>query len=258
MKELMNNPYAWAFLSLISISSLLFAIYTWIAGRKVKEISIDYSINKIVKRGKTPISKLEMKFDGKPIQDLTASIFYIWNSGNEVIDASDIVPLKLLHIGCKSDNILATEIIRQSDESNNFLIQRITSADIEISFEYMDRGEGVMLQVLHTGSEDELFFDCKIKGGRHIRDCSKLRKDEGLRGFGRMCINELLPILFCGVGLYIPFAVLETIDISYKTNQIFIGIICIVFMVLLMFLYLKGQKKIKKIFHRDIPDLLKK
>lgn len=258
MKELMNNPYAWAFLSLISISSLLFAIYTWITGRKVKEISIDYFINKIVKQGKTPISKLEMKFDGKPIQDLTASIFYIWNSGNEVINANDIVPLKLLHIGCKSDNILAAEIIKQSDESNDFSICKITPTDIDISFEYMDRGEGVMLQVLRTGSEDELFFDCKIKGGRHIRDCSELRKDDGLRGLGKMCINELFPILLCGVGLYMPFIILEITGISYKINQILLGIICIIFMVLFMVLYIKVQMKIKKIFHRDIPDILKR
>lgn len=64
MKELMNNPYAWALLSLCTIISLVFAIYTWIVGRKIKEISIDSSINEIIKQGKNPISKLDIKFEG--------------------------------------------------------------------------------------------------------------------------------------------------------------------------------------------------
>ena len=61
MKELMNNPYAWLFLSLITIFSFAFAIYTWIAGKKAKELSNDYLSNDIIKQGKQPISKLKTK-----------------------------------------------------------------------------------------------------------------------------------------------------------------------------------------------------
>ena len=50
MKELMNNPYAWLFLSLITIFSFAFAIYTWIAGKKAKELSNDYLSNDIITR----------------------------------------------------------------------------------------------------------------------------------------------------------------------------------------------------------------
>lgn len=48
LEKLMSNPYAWLILSLCSIFSLLFAIYTWIVGRKITEISIDYLSNDIL------------------------------------------------------------------------------------------------------------------------------------------------------------------------------------------------------------------
>lgn len=255
MKELMNNPYAWAFLSLCTIISFLFAIYTWIAGRKIKEISIDSSTNEIIKQGKYPITKLDVKFDGKQIQDLSSSIFYIWNSGNDVINAADIVTSGLLKISCDSGNILDVEIIRQSDESNNFLISKFKSDSVEIAFEYMDRGEGVTLQILHMGCIDELFFDCKIKGGKPIRDCLKLKESNGIRGF--ITIDEVMPIFISGFALFAPKVVLEIMGVSYKNNYILFSLIALLFAVLLMFFYLKMKKKIKKIFHRSIPNTLK-
>ena len=65
MEELMNNPYAWLVLSLCTIISFMFAIYTWIAGRKIKEISVDYFSNDIIKQGKNPIPKLMSAHNSK-------------------------------------------------------------------------------------------------------------------------------------------------------------------------------------------------
>ena len=59
VEELMSNPYAWLFLSLCTVASFVFAIYTWINGKKTKEISIDNCTNEIVKMGKSPINKLD-------------------------------------------------------------------------------------------------------------------------------------------------------------------------------------------------------
>lgn len=75
--ELMSNSFAWIFLSLCTIFSVIFAIYTWIVGYKRKEISVDYSSNDIIKQGKQPIPKLDIKYEHKTIQDLSATIFYI-------------------------------------------------------------------------------------------------------------------------------------------------------------------------------------
>lgn len=186
INEWMENPYAWLILSVCTVGSLIFAIYTWFVGKKVKEISVDYSSNHIVKTGKSPIPKLEMKYNGKGIDNLSSTFFYIWNSGNEVVNDEDLVKVCPLKIKCDSEQILDAQIIKQSDDSNGFFIKKIAPEEVELQFEYIDCGEGVSIQVLHAGAEDKFSLDCKIKGGRKIKDCVKNRKKQRGKGFLRL------------------------------------------------------------------------
>lgn len=94
----MQNPYAWLFLSILTVVSFVFAIYTWFAGKKRKELSVSCKSDIIVKSGKCPIHKLKLSFDGRAIHDLTSSKFYIWNSGNDIINAADIVESRPISI----------------------------------------------------------------------------------------------------------------------------------------------------------------
>lgn len=256
MEKLMSNPYAWSVLSLCTVFSLIFAIYTWIVGRKTKEISVDYFSNEIIKQGKNPISKLNIEFEGKPIQDLTSTIFYIWNSGSEVINHDDVVE-KSLKIKCKSESFLDVQVIRQSDDSNNFSVLNFTSTNIELIFDYMDSGEGVRLQILHTESSDDLFVNCKIKGGRPIRNCIEMKKNKGIRGFWRSCLDELFPILIIALGFYCTIVVSQFMGFPYKEYEIFVLIVSIVVGVILFVLYLKMKKKVKNVLHRTIPSELR-
>lgn len=256
MEKLMSNPYAWSVLSLCTVFSLIFAIYTWIVGRKTKEISVDYFSNEIIKQGKNPISKLNIEFEGKPIQDLTSTIFYIWNSGSEVINHEDVVE-KSLKIKCKSESFLDVQVIRQSDDSNNFSVMNVTSTNIEVIFDYMDSGEGVRLQILHTESSDDLFVNCKIKGGKPIRNCIEMKKYKGIRGFWRSCLDELFPMLIIALGFYCTIVVSQFMGFPYKEYEIFLLIVSIVVGVILFVLYLKMKKKVKKVLHRTIPSELR-
>ena len=254
----MNNPYAWAFLSLCTIVSFAFAIYTWIVGRKTKEISIDYYSNDIIKQGKDPISKLDIKFDGKEIHDLSSTFFYIWNSGNDVINIEDIVSTKQLRIKSKSNNILDVHIIKQSDDSNSFSIMNFTSTNIEIAFEYMDSGEGVLLQVLHTDSKNDLFVDCKIKGGKPIRDCIELKKDKGIYRFLTNCFDELMPMILLIISGCVSIMLLKLIGIPTNDNSILVPLFIVIVTIVMEFMYYKAKKKINMAFHRTIPNELKR
>ena len=256
MEELMNNPYAWLVLSLCTIISFMFAIYTWIAGRKIKEISVDYFSNDIIKQGKNPIPKLDVKFDGKSIRDLTSTTFYIWNSGNDVINCEDVVE-KNLKIRCKSEAILDVQIIKQSDDSNNFSVDSFTATDIDLNFDYMDGGEGVRIQVLHAGSSNDLSVGCKIKGGRSIRNYSELKKGRGLSGFCRGCLNEVFPLLIVAFSIYGTMIVSQFMGLPYKEYGIFVLILSVIVAALILVLYLKMKKKIERALHRTTPNLLK-
>lgn len=257
MESLMQNPYAWGVLSLFTISSLIFSVYTWVVGRKTKEISIDYFTNDIIKFGKNPVPQLDIKFDNKTIQDLSSTIFYIWNSGNDVINGEDMIAHGILKIKCDGDHILDAQVIQQSYESNNFSILTLSATSIEIAFDYMDCGEGVKIQVLHTGMGSKLSLDCKIKGGKLIRDCSDSKQTNGIRGFWNGCVNEVFPMIIFLFGMYLSPLILGFFGIQYKEHEILVSIITIVVTIVLIFFYILAKKKYRQIFFRTIPKTLK-
>lgn len=178
LENLMGNPIAWAILSVLSVFSTVFAIYTWIAGKKRKQFSVSCRSNEIIIAGKSNIDKLQITYDNQNITDLSCTKFYIWNSGNTVLNASDIVISRPVRIKSTGDAvILSAEIVRVSEETNNFAIRSITNQLIEMSFDYVDHGEGFVLQILHTGKSQDLEMDCKIKGGSEAKDRSLAKRN---------------------------------------------------------------------------------
>ena len=252
LKALMNNPYAWLTLSVCTILSLVFAIYTLVVDKKRKEISIDYYTNEIIKSGKSPIDGLDIKYKEKQIDNLWSTIYCIWNSGNVVIDKCDVVESRPLKLICKRGSILDVRILTQSDISNAFKVKRVLPSEAEIEFDYMDGNEGVKLQVLHTGENKELSIDIKIKGGKQIRNYTEIKKHSFLVSM----LNELFPMLVFFSALGIGSICGKFLGFSIDGIGLFIfAIVVAVFMVLL---YLKMKRKIYSAFHKVVPDTLKK
>lgn len=252
MKELFGNP---VISFLIAVGSLIFAIYAWFSQRKIKEISLDYSSNDIIRQGKAPIPKLNIEFAGKPIQDLSSTTFYIWNSGRDVINCSDLVG-ETLKIKCELDAILDAQVIKQSDDSNYFSISALTSTEICLAFDYMNAGEGVRVQVLHTGSNLGWLLDNKIKGGRPIRNCRELRSrsQSGVRGI----LQALRPLtlliaFFCMVGtMYICQLIGFLNDQTAWAISFLSCVVAIIAAALCWYI----PARIARALHRTIPKVL--
>ena len=258
IEMLMSNPYAWLLLSLCTVVSLIFAIYTWITGKRTKEISIDKYTNEIVKMGKSPIQKLEMKFDGKAIQDLSSTIYFIWNSGNDVINANDMVGERPIRITCENEQFLDVKIIKQSDESNSFRILDFNTTNIEMAFDYIDSGEGLKLQILHTGTDGEIHVEYKIKGGKPKRDCAELKKGSGIKRVIKAIVNELIPMIIWGLSLFIVVLLYNVMGISEEGQFVSILVLSTSLALIMILIFVKLKSVIKNVFHRAIPSTLKK
>lgn len=172
--NLMSNPYAWAFLSLCTVASLIFGVFTWLKGRTKKEFSYVAATYPIIESGHSSIPKVKIHFDGEEVTNLTISKFIIWNSGNEVLNGSDIVPTRELKVEIPAEqNILEAQIIAQTEETNCFAIKESTSGYVKMTFDYADIQDGCVLQLLHTGDFDDLKISCKIKGGLDLRELNQ-------------------------------------------------------------------------------------
>ena len=259
LEYLMGNPIAWAILSLLSVFSTVFAIYTWIAGKKRKQFSVSCRSNEIIIAGKSNIDRLQIRYDDQDISDLSCTKFYVWNSGNTVLNASDIVssrPICIKNTG--SAIILNAEIVRVSDETNNFVIKSSTEQAVEVSFDYVDHGEGFVMQILHSGDSKDLEMDCKIKGGSEPKDRSyacRKRKESTTDKFIDTVCTWLPPAL--GFALLFPGSFLAG-EIANSSISAWIGVPLSAITVIgpIVFGCWGGYKLVVAInqkTHRDIP-----
>ena len=263
LQNLMDSPIAWTVLAFLAIFSTVFAVYTWIASKTKKQFSFSCKTNEIIVSGKSNIDKLKIKYDGQDISDLSSSRFYIWNSGNKVINIDDVViskPLCIINTG--DAKILDAQIIKYNEETNNFAVTQMSDTRIKLSFDYVDHGEGLILQVLHTGSSKDLELNCKIKGGKKIVDRSVIerKKSEPIVQQVWDFICDLLPTLlsFCLCGLSIK--IVEKIRVLLG-NVPWIGIVISFLIMIAAFLLglLAGTKTARAInerLHRSIPSSL--
>ena len=165
LDSLMQNPVAWAILSICTVFSVGFAIYTWIFGRKKKEISYTVNSFTLVENYISLVPEVRLLFDNQEVKSLTVTIITLWNSGNDAIQRGEIVEEKPLTITVPdSTEILDVQVIKQNEESNHFSVKMKDRIPI-IDFKYMNKKEGAVLHVYHTGPADGFALDCKIIGG---------------------------------------------------------------------------------------------
>ena len=177
LEQIKNSTIAWIILSLITILSLLWAIYSHFSNKKRKEFSIAFSSCEIIKSGKATIPGLEFIFHGKQIVNLTISKIAIWNSGNEVINLNDMVATEKLEIiASNKTEILEAQIVTETEKANSFRISSFSEKNVCIDFDYVNSHEGIVVQILHTGQKEpqSLNVKCKIKGGYPIKNYSSI------------------------------------------------------------------------------------
>lgn len=206
LEKLMQSPIAWAVLSIVTIISLPIAIYSIVTSKKRKEFSYVGRTYGIVEKGKKKLEKMELLYNGQSISDISITQYAIWNSGNQLLNRSDIVETSPLRLSVKeSGKILDAHIITECEESNKFEIE-VSEDVVKIDFDYVAENEGIVLQVIHTGPKSNLAMECKIKGGNPIKCKNQKPARSGRKRLSRRIRRKvaagLLGVMSVGMLLY--------------------------------------------------------
>lgn len=160
--------------TIIGVIGIVLAVVFYRKGKERKEFSYSLRSRTLIRKKKAKFEKLSILYGEKKIDDLCVSNFTIWNSGNKPLNASDMVASKELTITAIEDSrILDVEVIARSEKTNNFSVSHSDEHSAKILFDYVDAMEGVVVQIIHTGTNDSLGIDCKIKGGRPVKNYDK-------------------------------------------------------------------------------------
>ena len=274
LDTLMQSPIAWAISLFFTVVSVPFAIFFFIKSKRKLEISYYYLDSEIVSNGKSFVSELQLLFHGKAINNITVTRLALWNSGNEVLNHSDIVDSKKLCIF--SDNpsaeILDAIVIKHSDETNQFGIENKTSKYVELNFDYLNKRDGIVVQIMHTGERSSLKFDCKIKGGKKPKSLNeKSKKTEGsIRMQTKKKKLATLMILLIGIVIITCIAMVLTVlgiipkeilsyPFSKSTNDnsltsILISLLSVAYIIVFSIM---GWSIVKRVYHINIPKKLR-
>ena len=142
---------------LIAIIGVITAVFYYYRGKKVKSPCYAIRSFNIAKDLVSKIESLEMLYDGKPIKNLTVTKIAFWNAGRDTINREDIPTTEPLIIRINEEcKILDAKIHSIKNLANQLSIS--TSEDqlsSNINFEYLDRGDGGVFQLIHTDINDE-------------------------------------------------------------------------------------------------------
>ncbi len=153
VKNMVVNPYFGLAGFVIGIISLLYAYYAAKRSEKINQLGCSVVSTPIISKSESMFPKLSLAYDGHPLENLTVSKVLIENTGNQVIKPSDIAVLDPIRFSVIDDpfEILDYGITLQSDPKNNFVVKRIDSKTLELSFDYIEPGNNVVIDAIHTG-----------------------------------------------------------------------------------------------------------
>ena len=139
----------------LAVVGVILTIHFYRKGRRQKALSYARQSDTLVEDLSDKFPKLSISFGGKDISALTVSRIAVWNSGTESIRGTDISqgdPLRItLPEGTK---LLSSEITSKTKEANAFSLQHDVEGNvITLFFEYADPEDGIVVNLIHTGSK---------------------------------------------------------------------------------------------------------
>ncbi len=126
-----------------------------------------------------------------------------------------------------------------------------------MTFDYIDSGERLKFQILHTGTDEEIHVEYKIKGGKPKRDCVELRKESGIKKAIKAIVYEIIPMIIWLLIFLMAALFSNAIGITGNGLLITAIVLSIPLTLIMILIFIKLKNVVKQVFHRAIPSTLK-
>lgn len=155
LREVLNPGWV---SSLIGLLSLAAAVIIYLASRVGARPVFQRRALRLIGRDDRALpNEVEIRFDGRPVERLTKTHIVFWNSGKVILRGSDIVDLDPLRCDFSDESqVLAVRVLKSSRPTNQFAA-KIDSGKLNrilLAFDYLDPGDGVLLEILHTDKKN--------------------------------------------------------------------------------------------------------
>lgn len=172
IQQLLSNPWVCLFLAIIAVSGFV------ITYRSTPQKVIRYTISnfELITNGQSALSDLSIFYDEIEITKLTVTRVVFWNDSFPTIHNTDLIDAAPFTISTKNGNIFKVSVINGSETPNKINALLLDNKNAKIFFDYLDRKEGGIIQIIHTDEPESIKISSKIKGGKIISSKNKWLK----------------------------------------------------------------------------------
>jgi hypothetical protein len=153
--------------SALGVLGIVAAVFFYIRGKREKKFVYTNKENVIIGEAKNlPLNKLKVMFDGIDVNQVTRSVFVIWNAGRSTIRKNDIAESDPLRITLPTGTrILATSVDLITRKANNVSLSiNQNKSEIILSFDFLDFRDGANLSVVHSAPSGQCTFEGTVLG----------------------------------------------------------------------------------------------
>lgn len=119
--------------------------------------------------GKGPAfaGEVEIRFAGTVVPTVAASNIVIWNCGQRTINGADVVTTDPLRLELHGDgSILRSSIVSRTRAANGCQLHTQTPKVVNIEFEFLDPGDGLAIELIHSTATRGVQVVGTVKGMR--------------------------------------------------------------------------------------------
>lgn len=146
----------------LGVVGLIASYYFYKKSIRVKEPVYSIKTNNLITGSKSKYDNLRVLYFKKEVENFTVSKILFFNRGGETITRKDLETSYLLRISTIDCQLLEAFILQVNKPSNKFdLVWDKSGEFIYIDFDYLDRNQGGVIQIAHTGLSSK---SIKIEG----------------------------------------------------------------------------------------------
>ncbi|OQW32902.1 MAG: hypothetical protein A4E19_05995 [Nitrospira sp. SG-bin1] len=210
--------------SVIGLLGIAIAIFIYLRTRQRTRLAFAYTAQQLLGSTGALPRDITLQFRGKEITKLTRTLVLVWNSGENTILADQIVssdPLQLVF--AEGSQVLSATVLKQTRAVNQLQTILIPEPgnSLFLRFEYLDTGDGALIEVLHTSDDRFPLFLGTIRGmPKGIEDLGNIRSMSGKAWSFRMhpriiaWANLIGGILMVAVGIF-PTTLAKMHDVGF-------------------------------------------
>jgi len=208
LNSILGSPWARLVTLILAIIGPLLAIFFYSKGRKERLPCYDTLGFNLVKSFKGRFEALQVLYDGRLVHDLTVTRVILWNAGRETIRAEDVAGNDPIAIRPTTQCvILDAKVVQKNNLASQFEVD-LRNSNVICRFEYLDKDEGAVIQIVHTGGGAHLIeVGGSVKGaGRLVRkeiDVTAYRTRRQRIAFAVLMAVLSLAAIWANIGVYL-------------------------------------------------------